>query len=213
MAAVEARTRLLEYLDQRVFQPILARDPDSVAEGFRTPFEELQDLARRTWERLRSCRSAEALFEQFDRFWHSDEAIEARRGLARLGISITPGAWRDLTAMAHKLGVKRAVPALPELNPEIERRIRERAHALWEEDGRPGGGKEDYLERARELEAIADNPDAALLPNPMTQGTEPRPDIEQPAEPLEAVENQAEFPDPLMDQGERIPAPISKNSG
>jgi len=46
-----------------------------------------------------------------------------------------------------------------------EDRIRERAYALWEEDGRPEGRSEDYWNRARaELEAEADDPTSPLVP-------------------------------------------------
>lgn len=88
---------------------------------------------------------------------------------------------------------------------EREQRIRERAYFLWQEDGCPQGREDEYWERARELQAIVDNPDAGLLPNPMTKGEELI--SEQPVEPPEAVENQAEFPDSTADQGEHLIAP------
>jgi len=89
---------------------------------------------------------------------------------------------------------------------DLDRRIRERAYFLWREDGCPDDRADEYWERARELEAIADNPQAGLLPNPMTQpGADPS--LEQPIEPPEAIENQAEFPDSHADQGEHLIAP------
>ena len=111
---------------------------------------------------------------------------------------------RDFLAFAHELGVAPQPQSIPAA--ELQQRIRARAKALWQEDGRPVGREAEYLERARELEAIAENPQAAQLPNPMTREPEPGPNPE-PVEPIEAVENQAEFPDPLADEGERIPAP------
>ena len=87
---------------------------------------------------------------------------------------------------------------------ELERRIRERAYDLWQQDGRPEGREAEHWERARQLIAIEDNPEAATLPNPAARGRPAGP--EQPVEPLEAVENQGEFPT-LTDQGEEATAP------
>ena len=41
---------------------------------------------------------------------------------------------------------------------DLERRIRERANALWEEDGRPEGRADEYWERARRYIEEEDDP-------------------------------------------------------
>lgn len=88
----------------------------------------------------------------------------------------------------------------------LEERIRIRAYYLWQADGCPEGRAQEFWERARELTAIEDNPSAGLVPNPTTRtGASPGP--AQPVEPIEAVENQGEFPDRFTDQGERRQAP------
>ena len=38
---------------------------------------------------------------------------------------------------------------MSEAENDLETRIRERAYALWEEDGRPEGQADEYWERAR----------------------------------------------------------------
>ncbi|HWB99454.1 MAG TPA: DUF2934 domain-containing protein, partial [Bryobacteraceae bacterium] len=53
--------------------------------------------------------------------------------------------------------------------------IRERAERLWREDGAPRGRKAEYLERARELAAIENNPGVGLLPNPVSAHPERAP--------------------------------------
>jgi hypothetical protein len=90
---------------------------------------------------------------------------------------------------------------------EHARWIRERAARLWREDGSPKGRQAEYLERARELQAIEDHPTFGLLPNPMRQlhGALP---LEQPVEEAELMENLGEFPAPLTDQGDRSPVPL-----
>ncbi|MGA3402643.1 MAG: DUF2934 domain-containing protein [Acetobacteraceae bacterium] len=92
---------------------------------------------------------------------------------------------------------------------EHERRIRARAIRHWREDGSPKGRMEEYLERARELQAFEDHPDAALLPNPMTQHHgEVVP--QEPVEEAELMENLGEFPGLLSDQGDRSTVPMTR---
>lgn len=43
---------------------------------------------------------------------------------------------------------------------DLETRIRERAYAMWEEDGRPEGRAEEYWERARRFVEAEDDPKA-----------------------------------------------------
>lgn len=74
-----------------------------------------------------------------------------------------------------------------------ERRIMARADALWQAEGRPEGSRARFLEEARELIAIEENPDSGHL--------DPDEAAEPDIEPLLAVENQGEFPT-LTDQGE-----------
>ncbi|MGP3697081.1 DUF2934 domain-containing protein [Rhodobacter sp. NSM] len=73
-----------------------------------------------------------------------------------------------------------------------ERRIDERARLLWEEAGRPDEGAASFRDRAQELLGIEENPHAARHP-----ADERDPE----GEPIEAIENQGEFPT-LTDQGE-----------
>jgi hypothetical protein len=91
---------------------------------------------------------------------------------------------------------------------EHENAIWDRAQRMWREDGSPKGRLEEYVERARELQAMIDNPTAGQLPNPMVthHGVVP------PAEPIEEAEIQAnlgEFP-ALTDQGDRLETPMTR---
>jgi hypothetical protein len=90
-------------------------------------------------------------------------------------------------------------------DPETERRIRERARALWQQDGCPEGREQDYLERARELQAIADHPAAGLKPNPATD-----PDADRTVEEASIQENLGEFPNRFTDQGDRRMSPMTR---
>jgi len=87
-------------------------------------------------------------------------------------------------------------------------KIRARARRMWQADGSPKGQMAGYLERARELQGIEDNPHAGQLPNPMSlhHGEIPP---EQPVEEAELMENLGEFPG-RTDQGERLGSPLIK---
>lgn len=88
-----------------------------------------------------------------------------------------------------------------EADADLERRIRERAASLWIEAGRPRG-RDEFLEKARELIAVEDNQELATRQPPHSQ----RAAHDQPVESPRAVENLGEFPG-LSDQGEQSVAP------
>lgn len=94
---------------------------------------------------------------------------------------------------------------------DTENRIEARARKLWEEAGRPSSGVAAYIDQARELIAIEDHQMDTLRPtgarekeavedDPIASDDSVGPEGE-PIEPLEAVENEGEFPT-LTDQGE-----------
>jgi hypothetical protein len=49
---------------------------------------------------------------------------------------------------------------ISDANQDLETRIRERAYARWEEDGRPEGRDKEYWERARRFIEAEDDPKA-----------------------------------------------------
>jgi hypothetical protein len=91
---------------------------------------------------------------------------------------------------------------------EHDRHIRERGLRMWHEAGSPKGRENEYLERARELQAFVEHPGAGLLPNPMVAHPEPAV-TEEPVEEAALQENLGEFPG-RTDQGDRVPAPMTK---
>ena len=89
-----------------------------------------------------------------------------------------------------------------------DEQIRQRARKLWQADGSPPGREDEYLERARELQAITDNPTAGQLPNPMIR--HPDPTVPVGVEEAELQENLGEFPGRTSDQGDRPPTPMTR---
>jgi len=90
-----------------------------------------------------------------------------------------------------------------------DKSIRARAKRMWREAGSPKGREDEYLERARELQAFVEHPAAGLLPNPMVAHPEPGP-TEEPVEEAELQDNLGEFPGRNTDQGDRVLAPMTK---
>lgn len=74
---------------------------------------------------------------------------------------------------------------------DTEKRIRERAYRIWDEEGRPEGRAQEHWEKARMIVSVEESLPTMLKPVAKSQ-----------PEPKEAFENQGEFPT-LTDQGEQ----------
>jgi len=96
------------------------------------------------------------------------------------------------------------------LDEEQERRVRERAYRIWQEEGCPEGRETDHWERARELVVEETGLSSTLKPAPSGFGDEGR--AGEPVEPPEALADQGDFPS-LTDQAERQGLPRSPNTG
>ena len=96
-----------------------------------------------------------------------------------------------------------------DLKPDsLDTRIRQRAHAIWEHEGRPDGRADAHWELASEEIAIEDNYRATLKPNP-SHGPDDVATRTEPVEPALSMANQGDIPG-LADQGEdfHVPAAI-----
>lgn len=83
----------------------------------------------------------------------------------------------------------------------LESRIRQKAHDIWEREGRPEGRGQEHWDMASELIAQQDNAGLARQANP-SKGSDDAPLHDQPVEPAFIAENQGEVPG-LTDQGEQ----------
>ena len=85
-----------------------------------------------------------------------------------------------------------------------EKRIAQRANSLWHDAGQPEGGSERYIDDARTLISIEENPTAGTL-DPEDAA---KPTVEESA----LMRNLGEFPT-LTDQGEETTYPSSPEEG
>jgi hypothetical protein len=81
---------------------------------------------------------------------------------------------------------------------DLERRIRDKAHQLWEQEGRPEGRAADHWEKARILVAIEDDRTSLVPLAP------------EPVEEAKIQENLGEFPTAATDEGDRQQTPSRK---
>ena len=86
---------------------------------------------------------------------------------------------------------------------DLEKRVRDRAYKLWQEEGCPVGRADIHWEMACELVAIEDNLDLTLKPIPRPGELGP---YGEPVEPLQPALNTGEAPT-LVDQGEEQTLP------
>lgn len=91
----------------------------------------------------------------------------------------------------------------------LEERIRERAHRIWEEEGRPEGRAQAHWDMASELVAQQDGLRGTLEKNP-AGGPDDTAQRTEPVEPSLAVENLGDLPG-LTDQGEEQQFPTRDN--
>lgn len=87
---------------------------------------------------------------------------------------------------------------------DLKRRIRHQAQLIWEQAGRPKKGPDAFLDQARELIALEDKEGVATVPLAES--------LDASAEPIEALENEGEFPT-LTDQGEQQIPSRRRDSG
>lgn len=86
-----------------------------------------------------------------------------------------------------------------------ERRVRERAFRLWQEEGCPDGRADAHWDMARELVAQEENQSLTTRPNPAGRETG-RPAGGEPVEIPEIAEKEGDRPG-LTDQGEKADYP------
>ena len=87
---------------------------------------------------------------------------------------------------------------------EREERIRRRAYALWEQEGRPKGRDQVHWDEATELIAIEDNQEATTVP--LASSVRRLGPEGEPIEEARAVRNLGEFPT-MTDQSEQTYPP------
>jgi hypothetical protein len=102
MSPNEARTRLLQFLDERAFAPVLRASREQVDR--REALEDAQARADRLKRRYERYASAEEIHAQFLRDVHTP--VKCDRELDRLGLPTLPRLRRAFLRLIEELGVR-----------------------------------------------------------------------------------------------------------
>jgi hypothetical protein len=103
---MDARRKLLDFLEHKAFQPVLRADPKHVPANRRDTLREMQDKARTEIERFRHYGPAEEIVTNFRRDQHSAPARKVHQALAELGLPTVNDVRDDFEKLARELGVK-----------------------------------------------------------------------------------------------------------
>ena len=79
MARESAKEQLVEFFEQRAFQPVLRAKESSVPQGKQDELDDLQDRTTAEIQRLHNYRSAEDVVTNFRRDLHSSNRRRFRR--------------------------------------------------------------------------------------------------------------------------------------
>jgi hypothetical protein len=104
MAQDNAKQKLVHFLEERAFGPVLRADPNIYPENRR---HQLDDVKRRTEieiERFHNYRSADEVVTNFRRDLSSDAAKKVHRELEQLGLPTVNDIRDDFERLAQQLG-------------------------------------------------------------------------------------------------------------
>ncbi len=106
MAQSEAKQRLVRFLEERAFRPVLRANPSSYPESRRDKLKDVQLRTESEIERFRTYGSAEEVVTNFRRDLDSEPAKKVHRALRDLGLPTLNELRDDFEALARELGVK-----------------------------------------------------------------------------------------------------------
>jgi hypothetical protein len=104
MAEAEAKRRLVAFLEEKAFRPVLDADPDRFPEAKR---DRLRDMQRRTQteiERFRHYGSAAEVVTNFKRDLTSEPAKKVHRALKELGLPTIDDVREEFEHLADEVG-------------------------------------------------------------------------------------------------------------
>ncbi len=108
MSQDAARQRLLQFLDEHVFDPVLRFPPDRVDR--REEFEDAQARIERTRQSCHACRSADELRSLCLEALESPSSCKADRELDRVGLPTLSRLNGRFLALCDELGVGAGEP-------------------------------------------------------------------------------------------------------
>lgn len=106
MAESEAKQKLVRFLEERAFRPVLKADASRYPEGKRAKLRDVQRRTETEIERFRHYGSAEEVVTNFRRDLNSEAAKKVHRELDDLGLPTLNQVRGDFEQLAEELGVR-----------------------------------------------------------------------------------------------------------
>jgi len=101
----DVRRRLIGFLDEHVFNPVLKAQADKFSADKQPRLLEAQKTMRRERERVQACPSAFEVYRMFEYEVSSEETRKLRGVLRDLGLPTLEDVWLDFVQMAGDLGL------------------------------------------------------------------------------------------------------------
>lgn len=105
--AGSAKEKLVDFLEEKAFRPILNADPEDFPESKRDKLKDVQRATESERDRFRGYDSAEEVYEMFRDDLTSDEADEVNRELRDLGLLTLHDVRGDFERLADEVGASR----------------------------------------------------------------------------------------------------------
>jgi hypothetical protein len=105
MASRDAKEKLVRFLEQRAFEPVLHADPESYNGRERDRLHDAQRRTRTEIDRFRNYGSAQDVVTNFKRDLHSHAAEKVHRELKELRLPAIGDVREDFERLAADLGV------------------------------------------------------------------------------------------------------------
>jgi Mg2+ and Co2+ transporter CorA len=96
------RAELLNFLNHRVFDPILKAKPDDYDEADRKKLQDVQDRTKSEKERFHHYRSAKEIMDNYKSDLHSSTAKRVNSELEKLKLPTLPSVKEDFLHIAEE---------------------------------------------------------------------------------------------------------------
>lgn len=104
--ASEAKERLVGFLEEKAFKPVLNADPGSYPEDKRNKLKDVQEATRAERERFHDYDSAQEVYQMFKDDLSSEPAQEIHRKLRDLDLPTLNDCESEFEKLADEVGVR-----------------------------------------------------------------------------------------------------------
>lgn len=113
----QRKQKLIDFLEQRAWQPVLRASPDRFGESDQQRLERVKQKTRAQQERYRNYQSAGQVRQEFQDDLTSDPAKRVNSDLRKLRLPTQRDVANDFFSLADQLGVRNERPARRQHRP------------------------------------------------------------------------------------------------